>query len=85
LHEDPNDADLAHAKSVYLALLRCQRHVDNMAAFVDGLQIGFVGKPYRTAFKAALRKHRIAEFAAHLEQAKLTLLMAINVTTLLLQ
>jgi hypothetical protein len=85
LHKDPNDADPAHAKSVYLALLRCQRDVNNMAALVDGLQIGFARKPRRTAFKATIRKHKIVEFAAHLEQAKLTLLMAMNVTTLLLQ
>lgn len=56
-----------------------------MTAFVECLQIGFARKPRRTAFKATVQKHKIAEFAAHLEQAKLTLLMAINVTTLLLQ
>lgn len=56
-----------------------------MAAFVDDLLVGFARKPRRTAFKFTLRKSKIVEFAAHLEQAKLTLLMSINVTTLLLQ
>jgi hypothetical protein len=85
LHKDPSDADPAHAKSVFLALIRCQSHVNKMTDFVDGLKVGFIKKPYRTAFKATLRKDRIGEFLTHLEQAKLTLLMAINVTTLLLQ
>ncbi len=68
LHDDPNDHDLAHASSVYLALQRCHRHVEKM------------GKRYITAFKAMLRKQKIAEFSTHLEQAKTTLLMAMNVT-----
>lgn len=85
LHDDPKNHDPEHAKSIYLALLRCQRHVDKMKFFADNLQSDFVKKRYRTAFKTVLRKPKIAEFATHLEQAKSTLLMALNVTTLLLQ
>jgi len=85
LHDDPNDHDPEHAKSIYRALQRCQGHVDQMKAFTDTLQNGFTKKRYRTAFKTVQQKPKIAEFARHLEQAKSTLLMAINVTTLLLQ
>jgi hypothetical protein len=85
LHDDPNDHDQDHAKSVYLALLRCQTHVDKMKAFAEDLQNDFARKRYRTAFKTMLQKPKIAVFTTHLEQAKTTLLMAINVTTLLLQ
>jgi hypothetical protein len=85
LHDDPNDHDPAHAKSIYLALLQCQSHIGKMKAFAEDLQNGFARKPYRTAFKAMLQKPKIAEFATHVEQAKTTLLVAVNVTSLLLQ
>jgi hypothetical protein len=56
-----------------------------MKAFANSLQHGFDRKPCVTAIKTMLRKSKIIEFKTHLENAKTTLLMAINLTTLLMQ
>jgi hypothetical protein len=56
-----------------------------MSEFANELRAGFTKRPLVTSFKAALRKPKFAEFSKHLEQAKTTLLLAINVASFMIE
>jgi hypothetical protein len=74
-----------HAVSMQVALEKCERHINRMNRYVHELENGLRLNGFRTSFKIALKGSKIKEFARHVEQAKTTLLMAINVTTFFLQ
>lgn len=49
------------------------------------MQAGLKTRPLVTKFKTAMRKPAVAEFSRHLEQAKTTLLLAINVASFMIE
>jgi len=56
-----------------------------MAVFANNLEAGLAKRRLATGFKIALRKPKIAKFLRHLEQSKMTLLLAINVASFMLE
>jgi hypothetical protein len=56
-----------------------------MSGFANDLQAGFTKRPLVTSFKAALKKPKVAEFSSNLEQAKTTLLLAINIASFMIE
>jgi hypothetical protein len=56
-----------------------------MSEFATNMQAGFTKRSLVTSFKMALRKSKVAEFSRHLEQAKTTLLLAINVASFMIE
>lgn len=79
------DKDPAPIRSVHCALLQCERHVSAMTEFSRDLQRRFVKRRIMTAFKTTMKREKLADFRTRLEQAKSTLLLAVNVATFILQ
>ncbi|KAF8862549.1 hypothetical protein BDZ45DRAFT_190047 [Acephala macrosclerotiorum] len=81
----PGGPDPVQISSVLAALQQCQRHVCRMSEFANDLQDGFQRRRRVTSFKAALKKPKMTEFSRKLEQAKATLLLAINVASFMIE
>ena len=81
----PDGSDPVQIASVLAALQQCQRHICRMSEFATNMQAGFTKRSLVTSFKMALRKSKVAEFSRHLEQAKTTLLLAINVASFMIE
>jgi hypothetical protein len=56
-----------------------------MSEFANNMRVGLAKRSFVTSFKVALRKPKVAEFSRHLEQAKTTLLLAINVASFMIE
>jgi cellobiose-specific phosphotransferase system component IIA len=80
-----DNLDPVPISSVLAALEQCQKYVVGMIKFSRDLQKGFTKRRILTALKTTTNKQKMAEFQRHLEQAKTTLLLAVNVATFLLQ